>query len=107
MKVRKGFTLIELLVVVAIIAILGLLISSATGTSIFGKPRTVEAQVTDKWTDIDGDGTKIYRIRTTSSTGEVDTWNSYYCHDDLQVGVSYRLNVSGSYVKNANRLAIQ
>jgi prepilin-type N-terminal cleavage/methylation domain-containing protein len=101
---RSGFTLIELLIVLCIIAILLALVMGAvagfTGT-------TFEAEATDKWTDLDGDGNKMYRIRTVSPTGDIDTWNSYWCHNDIQIGVSYQFQATGSVVRKANRLALQ
>jgi len=101
---RNGFTLIELLVVLCIIAILVALVVGAVG-GFTGK--TFEAEVTDKWTDLDYDGNKMYRVRTVSPTGDVDTWNSYWCHDDIQVGVSYQFQASGAMLRKANRLALQ
>jgi len=101
---RNGLTLIELLVVLCIIAIFAALILGAVG-GFTGK--TFEAEVTDKWTDLDYEGVKMYRIRTLSPNGDVDTWNSYWCHDDIQVGVSYQFQARGAMLHKANRLALQ
>lgn len=102
--VRNGFTLIELLVVLAIIAIVVSLIAAAVGGF---SGYTFEAEVTDKWTDLDADNVTLYRVRTVSPTGDVGTWNSYWCHNDVQIGVSYQFTASGSYLRKAERLAIQ
>lgn len=106
---RNGFTLIELLVVLCIVTVLIALVMGAVGGFSGAFSGTVfEAEVTDKWTDLDYEGVnKMYRIRTVSPNGNVDTWNSYWCHDDLQVGVSYQFQVSGSYIRKADRLEIQ
>jgi prepilin-type N-terminal cleavage/methylation domain-containing protein len=103
--VRNGFTLIELLVILAILAIVVSLIAAAVGG--FSGGYTFEAEVTDKWTDLDADSVTLYRIRTVSPNGDVGTWNSYWCHNDIQVGVSYQFQATGSYLRKANRLAIQ
>jgi len=104
MRNGNGFTLIELLVVLCIIAVLVSLVIGAVG-GITG--RTFEAEVTDKWTDLDLDDNRIYRIRTVSPQGDIDTWNSYWCHDDIHQGVSYQFQATGSVIRKSNRLALQ
>lgn len=101
---RSGLTLIELLVVVAIIAILVAIVFS---TGIIGGKGTFQAEVTEKWTDVDYEGNRVYRVRTVKPSGEVDTWNSYWCHDNVQVGVSYQFSYRGSYLSDPQRLAVQ
>lgn len=86
---RPAFTLIELLVVIVILSILAILLLGAFG-AVFATPHTFDAKVIDKWTDFDGDGTTIYRIRTQAADGEVNTWNSWWVHNQIQNGVYYR-----------------
>jgi prepilin-type N-terminal cleavage/methylation domain-containing protein len=100
----KGFTLIELLIVVVIVVILGSIIVGATG--LFNN-RTFEAEVVDKYTDLDGDNNRCYRCRTISNSGDVETWNSYWCHNDIQVGVSYEFQTRGNWLIKANKLLVQ
>lgn len=101
---RSGITLIELLIVLAIVVIVIALVGSAAG--LFGSS-TFQATITDKWTDLDYEGNRVYRVRTVKDNGEVDTWNSYWVHDNVQVGVSYQFKASGGYLREANRLALQ
>lgn len=104
---RNGFTLIELLVVVGIIAIIVVLLAGVFGGILGVGSKTFEAEVTDKWTDIDYDNNKMYRVRTMTPSGEIDTWNSYWCHDDVQIGISYQFQAVGGSLSKASRLALQ
>lgn len=86
---RNGFTLIELIIVIAIIMVLAALILPAIG--IFGTNSSFfDGYVTDKWTDIDGEGNSVYRCRTQSSTGEINTWNTFWIHNEISVGGYYK-----------------
>ena len=88
---KQGFTLIELIVVLAIIVVLAALIIPVFMPTKYKQGQTFQGQVTDKWTDIDQDQYhKIYRIRTVTPDGSVDTWDSQYCHDKFQVGYTYQ-----------------
>lgn len=91
---RNGFTLIELIVVIVIIVIVGsIFVSAFNGCS--GSGQTFTAEITDKWTDLDGDGDRVYRVRTVKPNGEVDTWVSYWVHDKVQIGTTYEFKASG------------
>lgn len=100
---RNGFTLIELLVVVCILLVLVALVGGVVST--FMAPSvSFEAKVIDKWTDMDGDGNMVYRCRTQSPDGEVNTWNSYWVHGNITNGVYYKFTAKGfhlSTVENA------
>lgn len=104
MKTKKGFTIIELLVVVAIIAILLVVILPAIQLVFFSSSKTLTAEVTEKWTDILED--KIYRIRTRDESGGVETWDSHYIHDKIQVGKWYKFVIQGNYVKDLEELPV-
>ena len=101
---RQGFTLIELLIVIVILAILASLVVGALGGF---SSNTFQGEVLEKWTDLDGDGNRVYRVRTLSTNGDVDTWNSYWCHNEVQVGVSYEFKASAGFLRDAKRLAVQ
>ena len=96
---RNGFTLIELIVVIAIIMVLAALILPAIG--IFGTNSSFEGYVTDKWTDIDGEGNSVYRCRTQSSTGEINTWNTFWIHNEISVGGYYKLTSKSNLLTKA------
>jgi prepilin-type N-terminal cleavage/methylation domain-containing protein len=98
MKTAKGFTLIELLVVLAIIAILGVLVFSFID---IGSDHTFTAEVIEKWSDLDGDNLKQYRVRTRTESNEVETWNSSYVHDKVTVGKWYNFKAGRIYLKTA------
>ena len=104
---KKGFTLVELLVVLAIIGILVCLVMGALGALGVGFGKTFNAEVVEKWTELDYDNNKLYRIRTISPAGENDVWNSFWCHNDVQIGVSYEFKSANGMIRTANRLAVQ
>lgn len=88
---KKGFTLIELLVVIAIIAILAALIYPAFATKI-----AFQAELIEKWTDLDNDGMKLYRARTRTEEGDIETWNSYWVHDKIHPNQWYKFEKRAS-----------
>lgn len=96
-KIRSGFTLIELLVVVAILFVLVALVGGVASTFL-AQPVAFEAKVIDKWTDMDGDGDPVYRCRTQSVDGEVNTWNTYWVHAKISNGVYYKFTSKGAYI---------
>jgi prepilin-type N-terminal cleavage/methylation domain-containing protein len=99
---NRGFTLIELLVVIAMLVILATIFSSMFSGC--GTPNTFEGYVTDKWTDLDGDGDKVYRCRTQSPNGEVNTWNSFWVHNDISIGQYYRFQSKMTYLSKVQLL---
>lgn len=96
---RNGVTLIELLVVVVILAILVSL--AIGGLGLFGPQRAFVAEVVDKWTELDHENWTIYRIRTRTEAGEVETLDSRSVHPQLQVGQWYEFQVRGPYISEA------
>lgn len=99
MKKRKGLTLIELLIVFCFLAILVSLILPLFFT--FSNQKFI-GKVTEKWTDVDFDNTRIYRIRTVSQNEEVDTWDSRWIHGKVVVNKYYEFQVGyGAILKDA------
>lgn len=98
-----GFTLVELLIVLAILAILFSFVFGISGG--WSSGRNVNVEVTEKWTDLDYEGVLVYRIRTVSPDGDVETWNSLWCHDDVKVGNSYNFqSYTGNLISKVTRL---
>lgn len=95
---RKAFTLVELLVVVAVIFIIAAIVA-AVADKHFGNKKQITAEVLEKWTDLDGDGDRIYRVRTRTESGEIETWESRSVHEQLKTGQWYRFEATGVHLR--------
>lgn len=88
---RGGFTVIELLVVLAILAMLIALFSPFFITA----SPPFQGTVTQKWTDLDGDGHIVYRVQLDTGDGEGHVYNSRWVHDKIFIGQTYTFNQGG------------
>jgi len=86
---RSGLTVIELLIILVIILIVGSLIFAGVGGGGF-LSETFDGKVVEKWTDVDWEGGKIYRVQVMKPDGEVDTWDSWWVHNKVQKGTWYK-----------------
>lgn len=85
-----------------VVVILAILVSLAIGgLGLFGPQRAFVAEVVDKWTELDHENWTIYRIRTRTEAGEVETLDSRSVHPQLQVGQWYEFQVRGPYISEA------
>lgn len=97
---NRGFTLIELLVVFCFVFILIVLMSGFI-SFFFATVVSFDAKVIDKWTDMNADGSIVYRCRTMSSDGEVNTWDSCWVHNKIMNGEQYKFTVKMTYLLSA------
>lgn len=88
---RSGLTLVELLVILVFVAVIGVLILSATGIG----SSEYDAKLVEKWTDVDYEGNPIYRAQFVKSDDEVVTVDSYWYHNTLRKGAYYKIKVFG------------
>lgn len=87
---RNGFSAIELAVVIVILV---LVILTLVGT-LPGSGPPFQGTVTQKWTDLDGDGNTLYRVQLDVG-GEGHVYNSRFIHDKIFIGQTYTFNQGG------------
>jgi prepilin-type N-terminal cleavage/methylation domain-containing protein len=93
-QMRRGLTLIELLTLIAIAAILLCLLYS--GYSAIAPNTEVTGTVIDKFSGVDSENYRFYRITVLGDDGDRNEYNSYWIHDKVTQGSRYRLKIRGN-----------
>ncbi len=97
---RKAFTLIELLIVLTVVFMVAALIFGVVYKH-SGPSKQFTAEVLEKWTDLDENNDRVYRLRTRTETGEVEAWESSSVHDQVKIGQWYKFEAKRTYLRKA------
>jgi hypothetical protein len=95
---RKALTLVELIVAALIILVV---VVMAAGLFGFLDKSEFVGTVEQKYTILDGDGVRVYRVMVRKENGEADEWNSYHIHDKVLQGQTYKFTARGSFLTGA------
>ena len=92
---RRGLTLIELLVMLAIFFTILFMLSICV-LPVLVQPTEVGGLVENKYTALNEEGSRYYRVLIRKNNGEADEYDSYWVHDKIAQGQAYGFKARGN-----------